>query len=93
MTESPHPLPDRDPAEPRSSAPDAPTNPLAAAARFRSDQLSATVISYLVTGPAVFGGLGHLADRWLGTSFLLPIGLLGGMAMSLYVIWLRYGTP
>jgi F0F1-type ATP synthase assembly protein I len=40
----------------------------------------------------VFGLLGWLADRWLGTSFLLPIGLIGGMALAIYVIWLRYGT-
>jgi hypothetical protein len=93
MTQSPHPSQDPRPNEQPSSDPDRPVSPLAAAARFRSDQLSATVISYLVTGPAVFGGLGHLADRWLGTGFLLPVGLLGGMAMSLYVIWLRYGTP
>lgn len=79
--------------EPGRDAKGPSANPILAMGRFRSDQLSATVISYLITGPAVFGGLGYLADRWLGTSFLLLIGMLGGMAMSLYVIWLRYGTP
>jgi hypothetical protein len=92
MTDSPEPSQGPGPAERPSAEPETPTNPFVEAGRFRSDQLSATVISYLLTGPVVFGGLGHLADLWLGTSFLLLIGMLGGMAMSLYVIWLRYGT-
>lgn len=68
-------------------------HPVLAAGRFASDQTSASVIAYLITGPAVFGGLGLLLDGWLGTGFLVVLGLLGGMALSLYVIWLRYGTP
>lgn len=58
-----------------------------------ADRLGATVTAYLVTGPVLYAGLGWLADRWLGTGFLLPVGLLAGMAMSLYVVWLRYGKP
>jgi F0F1-type ATP synthase assembly protein I len=48
--------------------------------------------SYLVTGPLLYGGIGWLLDRWLGTEFLLPVGLVAGMALSLYLIWFRYGT-
>jgi hypothetical protein len=48
--------------------------------------------AYLLSGPLVYGGLGWLGDRWLGTGFLLPVGLVGGMALSLYLIWFRYGT-
>jgi hypothetical protein len=48
--------------------------------------------AYLLTGPLVYGGLGALLDRWLGTEFLLPVGIVGGMALSLYLIWFRYGT-
>ena len=70
-----------------------PENPVLSAGKFASDQTSASVIAYLITGPVVFGGLGVLLDRWLGTSFIVVLGLLGGMALSLYVIWLRYGTP
>ena len=69
------------------------TNPVLSAGKFASDQTSATIVAYLITGPAVFGGLGLLLDRWIGTGFLVVLGLLGGMALSLYVIWLRYGTP
>lgn len=58
-----------------------------------ADSLAATVTAYLVGGPAVYGFLGWLADRWLGTGFLLPVGVIGGMALSLYIVWLRYGKP
>lgn len=58
-----------------------------------SDQLAATVTAYILTGPALFGGLGLLADHWLGTGFLVLIGMLAGAGMALYVIWLRYGSP
>ncbi len=50
------------------------------------------VISRLLAGPLGIGGLGWALDRWLGTTFLLPSGILLGMALALYVIWLRYGT-
>jgi F0F1-type ATP synthase assembly protein I len=49
------------------------------------------VIGYLVSGLVVWAGLGALADHWLGTSFLLPIGLVLGMALGLYLVWVRYG--
>lgn len=57
-----------------------------------SDAMAATVLAHLITGPVLYGGIGWLLDRWLGTSFLVIVGVLGGMALSLYVIWLRYGT-
>ena len=53
--------------------------------------MATSIISYLITGPALFGGLGWLADHFLHTSFLLPVGVLGGMALSIYLIWFRYG--
>jgi len=49
-------------------------------------------LAYLLSGPLLYGGLGWLLDRWLGTSFLLPVGIIGGMVLSLYLIWFRYGT-
>ena len=58
----------------------------------KADALGATVLAYLITGPALFGGLGYLLDHLLGTAFLVVLGVIGGMAASLYVIWLRYGT-
>lgn len=49
-------------------------------------------LSYLITGPLTFGGIGWLIDRWAGTGWLTPVGIVGGMALSLYLIWFRYGT-
>ena len=58
---------------------------------FQADAMGATMIAYLVTGPALFGGLGWLVDRLLGLGVFTPVGVLLGMTLSLYVIWLRYG--
>jgi len=49
-------------------------------------------VAYLMSGPVVFGGIGWVLDHWLNTGFLVVLGLLGGMAMSLYLVWFRYGT-
>ncbi|MCA0438705.1 MAG: AtpZ/AtpI family protein [Actinobacteria bacterium] len=56
------------------------------------EDVYSNVLSRLLAGPLVFGLLGWLLDRWFGTAFLLPVGLIGGMALAIYVIWLRYGT-
>jgi F0F1-type ATP synthase assembly protein I len=40
---------------------------------------------YLVSGVAMYGFLGWLADRWLGTSFLVVIGILAGAGMGIYM--------
>jgi len=49
-------------------------------------------VAYMLTGPLIYGGLGALADHWLGTTWLVGVGIVGGMALSLYLIWFRYGT-
>ncbi len=50
------------------------------------------VVSYLISGPVMFGGIGWALDHWLGTGFFVPVGILTGMAVSLYLVWFRYGT-
>lgn len=50
------------------------------------------VVSYLISGPVLFGGIGWVLDRWLGTGFFVPTGILAGMFVSLYLVWVRYGT-
>ena len=50
-----------------------------------------TVIAYLLTGLALWGGAGLLLDRWLGTSFLALVGMLIGGGGALYLIYIRYG--
>ena len=44
------------------------------------------VLSYLIAGVVLFGLLGWLGDRVLGTSFLLPVGIVGGAALAVYTI-------
>jgi ATP synthase protein I len=39
---------------------------------------------YLVSGVAMYGVLGWLLDRWLGTSFLVAVGILAGAGLGLY---------
>ncbi|WP_341728597.1 hypothetical protein [Brooklawnia sp.] len=50
-----------------------------------------TILSYLLAGIGLYGGLGWLADRVLNTSFLMMIGFLAGMIVSFYIIIKRYG--
>jgi ATP synthase protein I len=50
---------------------------------------------YLVAGVLFYGGLGWLADRWLGTSFLVVIGILSGATLGIVLTWNRFNrsTP
>lgn len=57
-----------------------------------ADAMGSTVLAHLITGPVLFGGLGWLLDRWLGVTVFVAVGIIGGMGLSLYIIWLRYGT-
>lgn len=51
-----------------------------------------TVLSYLIGGVLVYGGLGWLGDRFFHTSFLLPLGIILGAALAVYTIIKRFGT-
>lgn len=66
-----------------------PTRPHPAA---QADAMGSTVLAYLITGPVLFGGLGWLLDRALGLTLFVVVGILAGMTLSLYTVWLRYGT-
>jgi F0F1-type ATP synthase assembly protein I len=49
------------------------------------------VLSYLISGVLFYGGLGWLGDHFLGTGFLLPVGIIAGAAFGIYVIIKRFG--
>ena len=49
------------------------------------------VLSYLLAGVALYGGLGWLADHLLGTGFLLPVGIVLGAAAAAYTIIRLFG--
>lgn len=48
-------------------------------------------LSTLIAGIAVWGGVGYGFDRLFGTSFLVVVGLLIGVAASIYLVYVRAG--
>jgi ATP synthase protein I len=51
---------------------------------------SAVMTVELVVAVLLYGGLGLLVDRWLGTGpWFASIGTLVGFGAGLYLIWLR----
>jgi ATP synthase protein I len=51
------------------------------------------VLSYLIGGIVVYGGIGFGLDRWLGTQFLLPVGIVLGAGLTILLLHFRYGRP
>lgn len=45
---------------------------------------------YIVSGVALYGFLGWLADRWLGTQFLVAVGILLGAGLGIYLTFARF---
>ena len=54
-------------------------------------ELGLRVLSYLISGVLVYGLLGWLGDHYIGTKFLLPIGIVAGAAFGVYMIIRRFG--
>jgi F0F1-type ATP synthase assembly protein I len=49
-----------------------------------------SIVSYLLSGMLVWGGVGWLIDRWRGGGHVfLAIGVLVGVAASLYLVFVR----
>jgi ATP synthase protein I len=51
-----------------------------------------SIIGTLVAGVLAWGFIGWLLDRWLGTSYLVAVGIIAGMAGAFYLIIKRYGS-
>jgi F0F1-type ATP synthase assembly protein I len=47
--------------------------------------------SYLLSGMVIWGGLGWLLSKWTGWEFFLPIGLILGVSLAIYLVYLKYG--
>ncbi|SFB07019.1 hypothetical protein SAMN05192575_103179 [Nocardioides alpinus] len=45
---------------------------------------------YVVSGVAVYGLAGWALDRWLGTTFLVAIGILIGAGFGIYMTYARF---
>ena len=50
------------------------------------------VLSYLIAGVLLYGGLGWLGDHYLGTGFLLPLGIVLGAGFGMYLLVKRFGA-
>ncbi len=50
-----------------------------------------SVMTTLIGGFAVWGGIGWLIDHWLDTRLFTPIGLIVGMALGIYAVVARFG--
>ena len=51
------------------------------------------VMTTLIGGFVVWGGIGWLLDHWWETKFLTPVGLIVGMGLGIYAVVARYGRP
>ncbi|HET6626448.1 MAG TPA: AtpZ/AtpI family protein [Nocardioidaceae bacterium] len=51
------------------------------------------VFGYLVSGVLIYGVLGWLVDQWLGTSFMVGVGIVLGAGLGTYMTWARFGHP
>lgn len=51
------------------------------------------VVSYLISGVLVWGGVGWLLDAWLDTRGFVAVGIVGGAAAAIALIYLRYSKP
>jgi ATP synthase protein I len=50
------------------------------------------IFGYLLSGMAVYGGIGWLIGRWAGNqSLCLAVGMLIGLALALTLVIRRYG--
>jgi ATP synthase protein I len=48
------------------------------------------VVSYLIGGMVLYGGIGWLIGRWTHIEALFPIGLLLGIGLSLALVIFRF---
>ncbi len=49
------------------------------------------VVSHLLAGVILYGGIGWLIDQWLGTRGFVGAGIVLGAAAGVWLVWLRYG--
>ena len=74
------------------SAPAEPVPPAAEPPPLREVDAYA-VISYLLSGVILYGGIGWLLDWWLGTRGFVGAGIVVGAAAGIWLVWLRYSRP
>jgi len=48
------------------------------------------IVAEMLAGILFYGGLGWLGDHFLHTNFLLPVGLIVGFGLSVYLVFKRF---
>ena len=48
-------------------------------------------VSYLLAGVIVYGAAGWGLDRWLGTNWIVAVGIIVGAGLGVYMTWKRFG--
>jgi ATP synthase protein I len=48
------------------------------------------ILSYMLGGMLLYGGIGWLVSRWTGLSYLFPIGMILGIGLSVAMIIFRF---
>jgi Putative F0F1-ATPase subunit Ca2+/Mg2+ transporter len=51
-----------------------------------------SIIGTFMAGVLAWGAIGWALDRWLGTRFLVAVGVMVGAAGAFYLIVKRYGS-
>jgi len=51
------------------------------------------VVSYLIGGMLLYGGIGWLIGRWTHIAILFPLGMLLGIGLSTALIIYRFSRP
>ena len=49
------------------------------------------ILSIMIAGLLAYGGLGWLLDRWLGTAWFMPMGLILGVGLGVYYVVVKFG--
>jgi ATP synthase protein I len=51
-----------------------------------------SIIGTMLAGVLAWGFIGWLLDQWLGTRYLVAVGIIVGMAGAMYLIIKRHGS-
>jgi ATP synthase protein I len=51
------------------------------------------ILSYLLGGMILYGGIGWVVARWTGLSFMFPLGMIVGIGLSILLIVFRVTRP
>lgn len=50
-----------------------------------------SIPSYLLSGMILYGGAGWLLSKWTGVIIFMPVGLILGVALAIYLVYRKHG--